>query len=178
MSRIGKENITIPEKVQVKLIDGTLSVSGPNGSTSRFFRDEIGFDVGEKNIILKKNKETKLAKSLWGTYAAHTKNMLKGVTDGHQRILIIEGVGYKVSLEGSKIILSVGFSHKVELELPKGVSGNVEKNTITLEGVNKEDVTTFAAKIRSIKKPEPYKGKGIRYNDEVVRRKEGKKAST
>jgi large subunit ribosomal protein L6 len=114
---------------------------------------------------------------LWGTYASHVKNMIKGVTAGFQKKLIVEGIGFKSDVKGAKLDLSLGFSHPISIEIPKDLKVTAEKNVITITGVSNEQVGGFASKIRALKKPEPYKGKGIRYDNEVIRRKQGKKAA-
>ena len=121
-------------------------------------------------------RETDHARALWGTFAAHANNMVVGVTDGFKKELEIEGVGYRAEAQGNKIVLNVGFSHPVELEAPEGISVSVEKNLITVEGADKDAVGQFAANVRAVKKPEPYKGKGIHYVGEYIIRKQGKKA--
>lgn len=157
------------------MVDGLFSTTGPLGTLSKNFRDEVSVKIDSNEITLAPNKETILAKALWGTYASHVKNMVTGVSVGFTKKLIIEGVGYKVALNGEALDLDIGFSHKVSVKIPAGVTVVVEKNLITITGFDKEKVGEFAAKIRSYKKTEPYKGKGIRYDDEVVRRKQGKK---
>jgi len=121
-------------------------------------------------------KENNFTKALWGTYASHIKNMIKGVNDGFEKKLILEGVGYKSQVSGNKLVLALGFSHPVEVEIPAGLTIKAEKNILTTSGIDKELVGAFSAKVRALKKPEPYKGKGFRYSDEVIRRKQGKKS--
>lgn len=178
MSLIGKKPISIPDNVEVKMNDGILSVKGPLGELKRFFKNEIAISLNKKEIILKPVKKDKNISALWGTYASHIRNMLAGVTKGFEKKLIIEGIGYKVQLEGQKLILGLGFSHPVKVDIPNTLKVSVEKNNIKIFGIDKEEVGSFGAKIRSLKKPEPYKGKGIRYENEVIRRKTGKKAAT
>lgn len=176
MSRLGKQTIEIPSGVEVNFADGSLSVKGPKGTLNRSFRREINIEVKEGGInISPAKKDDILTRALWGTYASHILNMLTGVTVGFEKKLVLEGIGFRVTLEGNTLILSVGFSHQVKIEIPDGIKVEVEKNNITVIGIDKETVGTFAAKIRSTKKPEPYKGKGIRYEDEVVKKKQGKK---
>jgi len=182
MSRLGKKPILIPEGVEVKLENGLLTVGGPLGAISRSFKDDILISVNKGMISLKPNKVKKARRqketvALWGTYSSHIRNMVEGVTKTFSKTLIIEGIGYRVSKEGSTLILSLGFSHPVKAPIPEGIELKVEKNTITISGVDKEKVGTFAGKIRALKKPEPYKGKGIRYQGEIVRHKAGKKAA-
>jgi len=176
MSRIGSQPITIPEKTEVSIGDGKVSVKGPLGTIERDFRNDISIEVKDGKVVLAPAKKTRFATALWGTYAAHVNNMVKGVNKAFEKKLIVEGVGYKVAAQGNKIVLNVGYSHSVEMEAPEGIEIVVEKNNILIKGINKDVVGEFAAKIREVRKPEPYKGKGIRYYDEVIRRKQGKKA--
>ena len=176
MSRIGKQIIEIPEKTEV-LIDGvTVKVKGPLGELERSFRDVVTISKIDEGIKVEPQDDSIFAKAMWGTVASHIKTMIAGVNKKFEKTLIIEGVGYRASVAGKTLTLSVGFSHDVKLEIPDGLEVTVEKNNIKVEGINKEEVGSFAAKIRIVKKPEPYKGKGIRYSDEIIRRKEGKKA--
>ena len=176
MSRIGKKPIEIPSGVTVDIIGETVKVKGPKGENSRVFRDEIGFEKNENSIILSIKKPTKLARALWGTYASHVRNMVEGVTNGFSKKLEIQGIGYRAVAEGAGLNLSLGFSHAVKFVPPQGVSLAVEKNIITVSGIDKEKVGLVASQIRALKPPEPYKGKGIRYEGEVIIRKAGKKA--
>jgi len=132
--------------------------------------------VDGKQISLSVPKENNQTKALWGTYASHIKNMVKGVNDGFEKKLILEGVGYKSQVTGTKLILALGFSHPVEVEIPIELKVKAEKNLLTISGIDKELVGSFSAQIRDLKKPEPYKGKGFHYSDEIVRRKQGKKS--
>ncbi len=176
MSRIGKQLIVIPEKTEVVKNDGVIVVKGPLGELSREFSSEIDVTIGDKEVTLKPLNDSNFANALWGTYASHIKNMVDGVNKLFEKKLIIEGVGFKVELSGEELILSLGFSHKINVKIPKELNVVVEKNTIMVSGVNKELVGQFTSNIRALKKPEPYKGKGIRYEGEVVRRKQGKKS--
>ena len=176
MSRIGKKGIVIPDKTEVSMTSGVISVKGPKGSQQKSFRSDISIVINDKNISLTPAKENKQTKALGGTYASHIKNMIKGVNDGFEKKLVLEGVGYKSQVTGNKLILALGFSHPVEVIIPEGLSVKAEKNVLTMSGIDKELVGSFAAKIRDLKKPEPYKGKGFHYSDEVVRRKQGKRS--
>ncbi len=176
MSRLGKQPITIPEKTEVTVTADTLSVKGPLGALERPLRSEVKIEVKDGEVVITPTRKSKFARSLWGTYAAHVSNMVKGVNTPFEKKLIVEGVGYRAEAQGNKIVLNVGYSHPVELVAPEGVEVSVEKNVIGVKGINKDHVGEFAANIRAVRKPEPYKGKGIRYEDEVIRRKQGKKA--
>ncbi|MEK7596468.1 MAG: 50S ribosomal protein L6 [Patescibacteria group bacterium] len=177
MSRIGKNPIKIPEGVIVTIKDGEVRVKGPKGELARDFLKEIRIESADGKINLRIDKKTKNSSALWGTYGSHIKNMIEGVMRGFEKKLEIEGVGYRVKLEGDKLILSLGFSHPIEIKKPVGVDFKVEKNKIVVSGTDKELVGQTAASIRALKKAEPYKGKGIRYEGEIVRRKAGKKAA-
>ena len=176
MSRIGKKGIVIPERTEVSINSGVVSVKGTKGSLERSFRPDISIGIDGRQISLAVAKENKQTKALWGTYASHIKNMIKGVNDGFEKKLILEGVGYKSQVNSDKLILALGFSHPVEVEIPAGLNVKAEKNLLTISGIDKELVGSFSAKVRALKKPEPYKGKGFRYHDEIIRRKQGKKS--
>ena len=177
MSRLGKIPVAIPNGVEVTLTDGVLKVKGPKATLERQVREaDVSITIEENEITLAPAKETKLAGALWGTYAAHIRNMITGVTEGFTRNLEIEGVGYRAAVEGNNLVLNVGFSHQVNVQVPDGISADVQKNVITLSGSDKDALGQFAADVRKVKKPEPYKGKGIRYQGEHIIRKQGKKA--
>jgi len=176
MSRIGKQPITIPEKTTVKVEGGAVVVKGPQGELQRSFLPLVSISVFDSQVILKPTSPTQLAKALWGTYASHVVNMIQGVNTPFEKKLIIEGIGYRAELQGEKLVLSVGFSHPVTVLIPTGIEVKVEKSVINIKGSDKEKVGEFAAVVRAVKKPEPYKGKGIRYENEIVRRKQGKKS--
>jgi len=177
MSRIGKKPITIPSSVTVSVTDEQLVVKGPKGELKKDIHPAVSIAINDGEAVVSPTSETKLSQSLWGTFASHVANMVQGVTEGFQKQLIIEGVGYKAEVQGKNLILQLGFSHPVELTVPEGIEVAVEKNTLTVSGINKEAIGQFSADIREHRKPEPYKGKGIRYSDEVIRRKEGKKSA-
>jgi large subunit ribosomal protein L6 len=176
MSRVGKKPILIPDNVEVKIEDQKVTISGPKGELQREIRPEIEILKENKKIRVLPKIETKKTKAFWGLTRALINNMIKGVTEGYEKKLQIEGLGYKAALEGENLVLYVGFSHPVKLKIPQNLKLTVEKNIITVSGIDKELVGQFAAKIRATKKPEPYKGKGIRYVGEIIRRKAGKKA--
>lgn len=175
MSRIGKKPILIPDGVEVKIEGQKVRVSGPKGEISREVRPEVKVAVEEKNIMVRAGDD---AKALWGLTRALLFNMVKGVTEGYEKKLEIEGVGYRASLEGEDLVLSVGFTQPVKIKRPEGIKFSLEKNVITVSGIDKELVGQTAATIRKVRPPEPYKGKGIRYQGEQVRRKLGKRAVT
>lgn len=178
MSRIGKKKIQIPAGVSAEIKDGVLTIKGPKGELKRVLNDKVKVNITPTEITVDvENKEEKSERSLWGTFAAHIINMVQGVTVGFKRQLEINGVGFKVASQGTDLKLEVGFSHSVVFKVPDGIKATVEKNLISLEGSDKEKLGQVAAEIRSIKKPEPYKGKGIKYVEEVIRRKAGKAAT-
>ncbi|MFA6257247.1 MAG: 50S ribosomal protein L6 [Candidatus Paceibacterota bacterium] len=175
MSRIGKQEILIPAGIKITKSGNTLSVVGPKGTLSKIFRDDITMEVTDKSVKLDIKRNDKFSKALWGTYASHIKNMIKGVTTPYQKKLVLEGVGFKSEVKGKELHLALGFSHPVVVKIPEGIAMKAEKNVISVEGIDKELVGSFTAAVRALKKPEPYKGKGMRYEDEVIRRKQGKK---
>jgi len=175
MSRLGKQPVVVPSGVTVTLEGNTLTVKGPKATLTREVKDDVTFKIEGDTVTLTPN-ETDAAKALWGTYAAHLRNMITGVTEGFTRVLEIEGVGYRAEVKGNEVVLNVGFSHPVNVTIPEGITAEVQKNVITLTGPDKEKLGQFAANIRKVKKPEPYKGKGIRYQGEYIIRKQGKKA--
>ncbi len=178
MSRIGKQTIIIPVGVTVLKNGQNIAVKGKEGEVSRAFKDdEVNINIENSGITLSLQKDNVSARSLWGTYASHLKNMIEGVTKPYQKKLILEGIGFKSEVSGTNMTLSLGFSHPVKIEIPAGIKATAEKNVITITGVDKEKVGEFAAKIRALKKPEPYKGKGFRYEKEVIKRKQGKKSA-
>jgi len=178
MSRIGKKPILIPENVEVKIDDDIVTVKGPKGELSQEIRPEIKVEVKEKKVFVSPKFQIKKTGAFWGLTRTLIFNLIKGVTEGYEKKLEIEGLGYRVSLEEIDLILQVGFTHPVKIKAPPGIKFSVEKNIITVSGINKELVGQIAAKIRRVRPPEPYKGKGIRYFGEVIRRKAGKKAVT
>ncbi len=175
MSRIGKKPIVIPEKTEVSVSDNTVTVKGPLGELKRELNPAVSVTVEGGEVLVAPVGKKANAEALWGTYASHITNMVHGVNEAFEKKLVVEGIGFRVALNGKNLELSVGFSHPVVIEVPEGLTVTVEKNNISISGANKEQVGQFAAEVRAVKKPEPYKGKGIRYEDEVVRRKQGKK---
>ena len=177
MSRIGKQEILIPAGVEVALNNGVLTVKGPKGTLTKNFRDDVVVNITDKNVTLSIKRNDKFSKSLWGTYASHVKNMIAGVQTPYVKKLILEGVGFKSEVKGKDLVFALGFSHPVIVKIPEGLTATAEKNIITISGIDKEVVGSFTAQVRALKKPEPYKGKGMRYEGEVIRRKQGKKTA-
>ena len=178
MSKVGKQILTIPAGVTVNVAGSTITVKGKLGEIKKTLENSKVEVVVENNTVTfnKKGTDNK-SRSLWGTYASHVKNMMKGVTEGFTKKLIVEGVGYKWELAGKELKLALGFSHPVMMKIPEGLTIKIEKLTMDITGFDKEVVGSFAMKIRKLKEPEPYKGKGIRYSDEVIRRKQGKRSA-
>lgn len=177
MSRIGKQHITIPAGTDVSVSEDAVTVKGKGGTLTRALHPAVKVTVAGSEVFAEPANSSRLARALWGTYAAHLKNMVAGVNTPFSKKLQVEGIGYKVELQGKNLKLNVGFSHPVLVAVPEGITVTVEKNIITVAGADKDAVGQFAASVREIKKPEPYKGKGIRYEGEVVRIKQGKKAA-
>ncbi|MDP3991050.1 MAG: 50S ribosomal protein L6 [Candidatus Pacearchaeota archaeon] len=176
MSRIGKKPIEIPKDVEIKIEGNRVSVKGKRGELSLEVRPEIKVEAKEgKVFVLCENQEYK---AFWGLTRALIANIIQGVVQGYEKKLELVGVGYKVNVEGKDLVLNIGLSHPVKMKAPEGISFLTEKNIITISGIDKGLVGQTAASIRKIRPPEPYKGKGIKYVDEQIRRKEGKKAAT
>ena len=176
MSRLAKKPIPVPSKVTVETADGWLTVKGPKETLSKTVHPSIAIDVTPEGVMVTPKNTTKLARALTGTYAAHVRAMVAGVETPWKKVLLLKGVGFKVELRGSDLVFNVGFSHQVTLTVPEGLTATAEKNVITITGADKQRVGQFAAEVREVKPPEPYLGKGIAYDDEVIRRKQGKKA--
>jgi len=178
MSRIGKMPITIPKGVKVELNNNNIKISGERGTLERSFHPDMQVKIEEDKIFVSRSSENKFHRSLHGLSRTLINNMVEGVSSGFEKILEIQGVGYRAVLEGGKMVLQIGYSHPIEVDTPKGIEFEVEKQKIIkIKGIDKQLVGETAAKIRSLRKPEPYKGKGIRYIDEIVRRKVGKTAA-
>ena len=177
MSRIGKKPITIPAGVDVKINGSQVTVKGPKGELSNSFSEAMTITMENNEIIVTRPSDVKEHRSLHGTTRAIINNMVIGVTQGFEKILEIEGTGYRAQLQGKKLVVNAGYSHPVELVIPEGLTVTVPNQTeIHVAGCDKELVGQFAAEVRIIRKPEPYKGKGIHYRGEYIRRKEGKTA--
>jgi len=178
MTRLGKKPIELPAQTECTVLpDGMVTVKGPKGTLSRTFKPDVSIVLEGNILTLKPARPSRFAQVLWGTYASHIRNMVQGVHTPYEKKLIIEGVGFKWEVSGKTLKIAAGFSHPVILDIPEGVTVTVEKSELTVSGIDKEAVGSFAANIRAVKKPEPYKGKGIRYHDEIIRRKQGKKSA-
>jgi large subunit ribosomal protein L6 len=176
MSRLAKKPIIVPAKIEVQASGDSLSIKGAKGTLTKSVHPFVSIQVGPEGVQIAAKNNSRLAHALTGTYAAHVRSMMKGVETPFKKVLILEGVGYRVELKGKELVFQVGFSHPVKLAVPEGITATVEKNAISIEGADKEKVGQFAADVRMVKPPEPYLGKGIRYQTEVIRRKQGKKA--
>tara|TARA_B100001971_G_scaffold214585_1_gene252829 strand:- start:43945 stop:44484 length:540 start_codon:yes stop_codon:yes gene_type:complete len=174
MSRIGKQPVVVPDKVTVTIADRKVVVKGPKGELDLTHHEGVSVAQEDKSIVVKPVDESQKNRALWGLTRTLVSNMVEGVTNGFTKNLEFNGVGYKAAVSGNTITLNLGYSHPIEYELPEGVAAKVTKNVIEVSGINKELVGFTAAKIRSFRKPEPYKGKGVKYADEVIIRKAGK----
>jgi len=178
MSRLGKLPIELPAGTQAKIEKDFIIVKGPKGELKTKTHEIVKIEISEKEIKLSIDDQTiGKNKALWGLYRSLIKNMVVGVNEGYTKKLILEGVGFKSEVAGNVLKLALGFSHPVNITIPEGLTVTADKNNITVFGIDKELVGYFTASVRANKKPEPYKGKGFRYSDEVIRRKQGKKAS-
>lgn len=188
MSRIGKRLIILPEKTEITVSGGNVLVKGPLGAVSRTLHPMVEVKVIGSEVTVAMKRVTAESPALWGTYASHITNMVSGVNKLFEKKLILEGIGFKSEVKsarphdssgaggGDKIVLALGFSHPVEVSIPESLKVTAEKNIITISGKDKEEVGQFSARLYALKKPEPYKGKGMRYSDEVIKRKQGKKS--
>lgn len=177
MSKIGKKPIIIPENVKVKFDGEVLLIEGLRGHLNLLIPKNIKVELKGNILIFSNLNNSKQSLALWGTTRALTENAIKGVSSGFEKILEIEGIGFRAQKDGRDLILSLGFSHPVKFPPPEGIEISVEKNKIIVSGIDKALVGDIAAQIRALKKPEPYKGKGIRYQGEIIRRKAGKKVA-
>ena len=175
MSRIGNKVITVPAGVEVNIVDNFATVKGPKGELKQQFDKDMTFNIEGSEITVVRPSDSKRHRTVHGTTRAILANMVEGVSAGFKKELELIGVGYRAQMQGKKLVLSVGYSHPVEFKEIEGIKLGVEGNTkVSIEGINKEVVGQYAAKVRAVRPPEPYKGKGIRYVGEYVRRKEGK----
>ena len=177
MSRLAKRPIPIPQGAEVSVANSVVTVKGPLGTLTRPVHAQIDLSIQPEGVIVTARRENLETKALTGTYASHVRNMLEGATKGFTKRLAVEGVGYKWDVAGTTLNLSLGFSHPVKKQIPEGLKVTLEKNVLVVSGFDKEKVGQFAAEVRALKKPEPYKGKGIRYEGEIIRRKQGKKVA-
>jgi large subunit ribosomal protein L6 len=178
MSRIGKQVITIPNGVELSVSNGLVKAKSSKGELTHQLPSFVTLNIdGDSATLAIEDQNDRDQVALWGTSASIVKNLVTGLSDGFKKQLEVNGVGYKVALSGSKLTLNLGYSHPIEFELPKGIQAEVDKNVITISGIDKQLVGQVASQIRKLRKPEPYKGKGIKYMDEVIRRKVGKAAA-
>ncbi len=176
MSRLAKQPILIPSGVEITVNSNILSVKGPKGKIEKKINEKANVEIKDGHIVIPFTMESSgTVKSLAGTIASHVLNMIEGVTKGFEKKLILEGVGFKADIKGKELVCALGFSHPVPMTIPEGLEVKSEKGIVTISGIDKELVGSFAAFVRGQKKPEPYKGKGFRYSDEVINRKQGKK---
>ena len=178
MSRIGKMAVKLPDKVSVSVDGQMLSVKGPKGALTRRFPPEIGFDIGSAEVSVNKRRNDRRSRAMHGLGRALLQNMVTGVSAGFTRSLEVNGVGYRAEVKGNLLQLALGYSHPIEVVLPEGVSAKVDKSRIELSGIDKEQLGQLAATIRGQRGPEPYKGKGVKYVNEQIRRKVGKAGSS
>jgi large subunit ribosomal protein L6 len=175
MSRVGRKELTLPKGVEVKVAGGLVRVKGPKGEISKTLHPRVSVQVENGQVRVGRSTDEKADRSIHGTMRNEIKNMVEGVSQGYERVLEISGVGYRAQLQGKKLLLSLGYSHQLEFPLPTGIDAAVDKQTtVTLKGIDKYLLGETAAKIRAMRKPEPYKGKGVKYAGEHIIRKEGK----
>jgi large subunit ribosomal protein L6 len=177
MSRVGKKPIVIPEKTDVVYKDRQLNIKGPKGNLETTIHPDIDLKIDDKEISVLISREDRNSDAFHGMTRALVANMVHGVSEGFVRVLEVNGIGYRVEVKGSTVVLSVGYSKPVEFQLPKGISAEVEKNQIKISGIDKQQLGQVASEIRRIRPPEPYKGKGIKYLEETIQRKAGKTAA-
>ncbi|QZP06719.1 50S ribosomal protein L6 [Caenibius sp. WL] len=176
MSRIGKKPVAIPGGVTANIADGVLTVKGPKGTLTLTLADEVTYALEDGSISVQPANDSKRARSFWGMQRTLVSNLVEGVTEGFSKTLTITGVGYRANAQGKKLKLQLGYSHDVDLDVPEGLDVKTpDQTTVEISGVDKQQVGQFAAEIRRWRKPEPYKGKGIKYRGEFIFRKEGKK---
>lgn len=178
MSRVGKKPIPVPEKVSVDIKDNVVTVKGPKGELSQAFNPELTVKVDNNQVVVERPNDEKKFRALHGLTRALISNMVMGVTEGYEKALRIVGVGYLAEMKGTRMLLSLGYSHQILVDAPEGIVFKVERDIIKVSGIDKQKVGEVAAQIRKFRKPEPYKGKGVRYVDEHVQRKAGKTAGS
>ncbi len=176
MSKIGQLPILVPKEVKLDIAGNTLTVTGPKGSLVLNFSKELNIEVKEENIFVTIKKDSKFARSVWGTTRMLIANNIKGVTEGWKKQLELVGTGYRSEVQGNTLVLTVGYSHPIKIEAPTGITFKVEKSVINVDGIDKQVVGQVSADIRASRPPEPYKGKGVKYVGEYIRRKAGKAA--
>ncbi len=174
MSRIGRMPIAIPAGVEVKLDGNTVSVKGPKGELTRTVHENMKVEINGAEVLVTRPNDDKENRALHGLTRTLIANMIEGVTNGYEKKLEVNGVGYRSQVNGNTLVLNIGYSHPVEMPFPEGVKAEVNDKVITISGIDKQKVGQFAAEVREKRPPEPYKGKGIKYIDEYIRRKEGK----
>ena len=177
MSRIGKKPIEIPQGVTVEMVDNKIIISGSKGKLELVVVHDVKVEIVDNLITVNKSNSSKEARAMWGTVSRLISNMVEGVSNGFSKTLELNGVGFRMEANGKKLKMALGFSHPVEVEVPANLEAKIENNSLTITGIDRQAVGQFVAEIRSLKPVEPYKGKGFRYAGEIVRRKEGKKAS-
>lgn len=176
MSRLGKLPVAIPDKVQVSVNPNAVVVKGPKGELSTVITGDVQVSVEGGSVWVKPANDGKRARTMWGTVRSNVRNLVQGVTEGFSRTLIVNGVGFRCSVNKNVLTMTLGFSHEVKYVMPAGIECKVEnQTTVIISGADKQKVGQVASELRALRKPEPYKGKGVRYSDETVRRKEGKK---
>lgn len=176
MSRIGQKPVEIPKEVNVEISSGVINVKGNKGELSMLLHDSVSIKIEDDSLTVSKKRNSKIAQAMNGTTVRLIQNMITGVSKEFEKKLELNGVGFRMALKGKRIDLALGFSHPVLVDIPEGISVNIEGMIMAISGIDKQKVGQFAAEIRSLKPVEPYKGKGFKYDDEIVRRKEGKKA--
>ena len=176
MSRIGKQPVAIPSGVEVKIADEVINVKGPKGSISTPVEATLNYEIADGNVVITRKDESRVARAQHGLRRTLVANCIEGVSKGFAKTLEVNGVGYKVAVKGKNVELAVGFSHPVVMALPEGLEAKAEGNKLTISGIDKQLVGEFAATVRRVRPPEPYKGKGIKYDNEQIRRKAGKSA--
>lgn len=172
-----KTAVKVSQGVKLELGDGSVVVTGPKGTLTRDYPSGLKLEMGDGEVVVERKKEDKFSKSVQGTITAHIRNMIHGVTEGWSKALEIVGAGYRAEVRGTDLVLTIGYSHPIIIKAPEGITFKVEKSVVTIDGIDREVVGQVAADVRGARPPEPYRGKGIKYTDEVIRRKPGKAAA-